>query len=299
MTGWHPFLSLNGYVTRVPVAGVTCSREKTSTWNSHASTHSCLGYPFDRILLLFLSFFFLPSISRLYPFHHCHNKLLLVVLFLSRSLNLVSFSSYSLQPRVSLLLDIYPKVVSSCQDSSVAINVTLFLLFDFLVFHIYKGLFTFFYRLQLHSPLTSIVAFFVFCFSTRFFFYFVRSFFYFVIRARKYISRNMSPISYDVFNFTFKVFPLPGSSHSPFNFPDFRHFEKLSILESYFRHLCNSPFRFLCRLLSCLSHIYVSLILLVPLSLYRFSKIQISKFLIIVSTRSLEKSPMTSNDRSI
>lgn len=105
MTGWHPFLSLNGYVTRVPVAGVTCSREKTSTWNSHASTHSCLGYPFDRILLLFLSFFFLPSISRLYPFHHCHNKLLLVVLFLPRSLNLVSFSSYSLQPRVSLLLD--------------------------------------------------------------------------------------------------------------------------------------------------------------------------------------------------
>lgn len=128
---------------------------------------------------------------------------------------------------------------------------------------------------------------------------FVRSFFYFVIRARKYISRNMSPISYDVFNFTFKVFPLPGSSHSPFNFPDFRHFEKLSILESYFRHLCNSPFRFLCRLLSCLSHIYVSLILFVSLSLYRFSKIQISKFLIIVSTRSLEKSPMTSNDRSI
>ena len=166
MTGWHPFLSLNGYVTRVPVAGVTCSREKTSTWNSHASTHSCLGYSFDRILLLFLFLLFFPlaSISRLYPFHHCHNKLLLV-----------SFSSYSLQPRVSLLLDIYPKVVSSCQDSSVAINVTLFLSFDFLVFHPYVQRIVYFFPppLVALSPLTWIVAFFAFCFSTRSFFYFV------------------------------------------------------------------------------------------------------------------------------
>ena len=217
MTGWHPFLSLNGYVTRVPVAGVTCSREKTSTWNSHASTHSCLGYSFDRILLFF---FPLSSISRLYPFHHnCHNELLLVVLFLSGSLNLVSFSSYSLQPRVSLLLDIYPKVVSSCQDSSVAINVTLFLSFDFLVFHPYiQKVVYFFQPPQLHSLLTSSSS---SPFVSKLVLSSTSSW------ARKYISRNMSSISYDVFNFTFKVFPLPGSSHSPSNFPDFRHFEKL------------------------------------------------------------------------
>lgn len=161
MTGWHPFLSLNGYVTRVPVAGVTCSREKTSTWNSHASTHSCLGYSFDRILLFF---FPLSSISRLYPFHHCHNELLLVVLFLSRSLNLVSFSSYSLQPRVSLLLDIYPKVVSSCQDSSVAINVTLFLSFDFLVFHPYIQKVVYFFQPPPVALSPHFVVFFAFCF---------------------------------------------------------------------------------------------------------------------------------------
>lgn len=75
--------------------------------------------------------------------------------------------------------------------------------------------------------------------------------------------------------------------------------KNFSILESYFRHLCNSPFWFLRGLLSCLSRIYVSLTLFVPLSLYRFSKIQISKLLIVVSTRSLEKLPMISNDRSI
>lgn len=162
MTGWHPFLSLNGYVTRVPVAGVTCSPEKTSTWNSHASTHSCLGYSFDRILLFF---FPLSSISRLYPFHHnCHNELLLVVLFLSGSLNLVSFSSYSLQPRVSLLLDIYPKVVSSCQDSSVAINVTLFLSFDFLVFHPYIQKVVYFFQPPPVALSPHFVVFFAFCF---------------------------------------------------------------------------------------------------------------------------------------
>lgn len=144
------------------------------------------------------------------------------MLFLPRSLNLISFSSYSLQPRVSLLLDIYPKVVSSCQDSSVAINVTLFLSFDFLVFHPYVQRVVYFFPppSQSHSPLSlgsspsspSVSQLVPSSISSW---------------VRKYISRNMSPISYDVFNFTSKVFPLPGSSHSPSNFPDFRHFEKL------------------------------------------------------------------------
>lgn len=112
----------------------------------------------------FFFFFPLSSISRLYPFHHCHNELLLVVLFLSGSLNLVSFSSYSLQPRVSLLLDIYPKVVSSCQDSSVAINVTLFLSFDFLVFHPYIQKVVYFFQPPPVALSPHFVVFFAFCF---------------------------------------------------------------------------------------------------------------------------------------
>ena len=149
----------------------------------------------------------------------------------------------------------------------------------------YKRLFIFFNHLQLHSLLTSSSS---SPFVSKLVLSSTSSW------ARKYISRNMSSISYDVLKF-FRYLALPIRRPIFLTLDTLKNF---SILESYFRHLCDSPFWFLRRLLSCL-FLSLSLTLFVPLSLYRFSKIQISKFLIVISTRSLENSPMIPNDWSI
>lgn len=152
----------------------------------------------------------LPQQTPPCPCFSCLDRL---ILFLSLHIpfSLVSLY-YQISTRRSFLpVKIPPSLLMSlCFSHSISSSFT----------PTYKGLFTFFHHLQSHSPLSlgsspsspSVSQLVPSSISSW---------------VRKYISRNMSPISYDVFNFTSKVFPLPGSSHSPSNFPDFRHFEKL------------------------------------------------------------------------